>query len=205
MGALIGAAVRRIEATDIEVSGNALASLVEGFGVFRTLALKHLDEHGLSLRLTGKDPSIDITRWYPMKNCLEAFKEIVARVGPTVMFEIGLSVPKNAKFPPSIRDVDAAIQSLDVAYHMNHRKNGKPMFDSRTGQKIEGIGHYGYRRVPDELAIVSECDNPYPCAMDLGVLTAMARKFEPRSIVEHVEAGPCRSKGGTRCAYRISW
>jgi hypothetical protein len=195
----------RIQAADIEVSGNALASMVEGFGVFRSLALKHLNEHGLSLHVTGKEPSVDITQWYPMRSCLEAFKEIVARVGPNVMFDIGLSVPKNAKFPPSIGDVDAAIRSLDVAYHMNHRKGGKPMFNLATGEKIEGIGHYGYRRVPDEAAIISECDNPYPCALDLGILTAIARKFAPRSLVEHVQAGPCRSQGGDRCSYLISW
>lgn len=193
---------------DVEVSGNSLASIVDGFGVFRSLAIKHLRAHGLYLPSTDtddKEPAIDTTRWYSMRSCLDAFAEILKHVGPNVMFDIGLLVPKNAKFPLSIKDVDAAIQAIDVAYHMNHRKGGKVMFNPRTGQKLEGIGHYGYRRVPDQDLIVSECDNPYPCPLDMGILTAVAKKFAPRALVTHDEAGPCRTRRGSRCVYLITW
>jgi hypothetical protein len=67
-------------------------------------------------------------------------------VGPRALFQYGQHLPKYAPFPPTITDIQSAMGSMDAAYHMNHRKNGKVMFDPATGEMLEGIGHYGYRR-----------------------------------------------------------
>jgi hypothetical protein len=51
---------------------------------------------------------------------------------------IGKSIPENAQFPPEINSIEAGLQAIDVAYHMNHRIDGKPLFDPKTG-KMTGM------------------------------------------------------------------
>ena len=34
-------------------------------------------------------------------------------------------IPANAKFPPQIKTIEDALGAIDMAYHMNHRINGK--------------------------------------------------------------------------------
>ena len=68
----------------------------------------------------------------------------------------------------------------------------------------EGIGHYGYKEVPGENRILSECRTPYPCPMDEGIVFAMARRFEPTAAVVHA-ADACRSNGDSACTYAVTW
>jgi hypothetical protein len=51
-----------------------------------------------------------------------------------------------AQFPPQIKTIDDALGAIDVAYHMNHRINGKVLFDPQTGKTAEGIGHYVFEK-----------------------------------------------------------
>ncbi|HOV14530.1 MAG TPA: hypothetical protein PK771_09625, partial [Spirochaetota bacterium] len=99
----------------------------------------------------------------------------------------------------------SAIQSIDIAYHLNHRKNGKVLFDTQNGKMFEGIGHYGYEKVDDKNMIICECKNPYPCAFDKGIITAMAQKFESKAKVIHDDSKPCRKNGTDSCTYIVTW
>jgi hypothetical protein len=192
--------VKSIESS-IEVSGHSLGAIVEGFKAFRSVALKVMAQHGL----TGKKAGIDTAAWYPLGGFLKAYNAIALEVGTNVLFDIGESIPRNAKFPDSINDIDSAMRANDVAYHMNHRKSGVAMFNPATGVMLEGIGHYGYRRDGGERKIVVVCDNPYPCRFDHGILNAMAKRFELRSSVSHDDSKTCRAKGGLACTYVVSW
>jgi hypothetical protein len=42
-------------------------------------------------------------------------------------------------------------------------QNGKSLYDETTNNIHEGIGHYGYERVPGKNLILSLSNNPYPC------------------------------------------
>jgi hypothetical protein len=190
--------VKSIEAS-IEVSGVSLGAIIEGFKAFRSVAMKIMTAHGLS-----HNGAVDTTRWYPLANWLRCLPAIAKEVGPNVLFDIGESVPRNAKFPDSIVDIDSAMRSNDIAYHMNHRKNGIMMFNPASGVMLDGIGHYGYERKGDEKKIIVRCDNPYPCKLDHGILTAMARRFQMRAAVAH-ESKECRSKGDDACTYVVTW
>ena len=79
------------------------------------------------------------------------------------------------------------------------------MFDPNSGVTLEGIGHYGYGKNGDERMIVSECNTSYPCAFDKGILTAMARKFQPNAFVIHDDSMPSRKNGNKSCVYKIRW
>jgi methylthioribose-1-phosphate isomerase len=189
----------------IEVSGQSLGAFVQGFKAFRSIANKYMEMYGLVRAEVGKKPFVDTTRWYAQEAWLKAYECIVKEIGYSVLFDIGASIPQNAIFPPWIKDVDTAIQSIDVAYHMNHRKAGVVMFDEATGVMLEGIGHYGYRRIPAEQRIVSVCDTPYPCEVDFGIVSAMAEKFQRRAKTVHDEAAPCRKRGDRSCRYVVTW
>jgi hypothetical protein len=115
-------------------------------------------------------------------------------LGQNTLFSIGMKIPENANFPPEIESLEKALQSIDVAYHMNHR-NGE-------------IGHYRYESVgPKSVKMV--CQNPYPCAFDRGIITAMAKRFKPKDSimvnVMHDDSAPCRVKGGASCTYNVRW
>lgn len=183
---------------DIEVNGNTVYAIVDGFGIVKSLSKSHLKKAGLP-------EEIDPNEWFSQEKWLNAFKSISKLYGDDTLFRIGLSIPKNATFPPWIKTIEDAIKSIDIAYHMNHRKNGKVMFNEKTGKITEGIGHYGFQKVKGKNKIISECNNPYPCSFDQGIITAMADKTNPNAEVTHDNDKPCRKKGADNCTYIITW
>jgi len=188
----------------IEVWGVCVEPFVEAFKLFPSVAFKRLVSHGIGT-LKGKDVVIDRQAWYPQKEWLEAFEDISTTVGFRATYQIGQFIPRHAVFPPSVTDINSGIASIDIAYHMNHRKNGKVMFDPATGQKLSGIGNYGSTPVPGERKIVSVCENPYPCDFDRGILSAMAVRFERYARVVHDDGASCRKSGASSCTYTIAW
>ena len=188
----------------VEVFGASVGAFVDAFKLFPSVILKCLTKHGIGT-MVGKNVEIDRTKWYPQEGWLAAWEEIATSIGPRACYQIGRQVPKHAVFPPTVTDVTSAIGSLDIAYHMNHRKNGKVMFDPATGQKLKGIGNYGFEPVRGERRIKSVCENPYPCDFDRGLLAEVAFKFEPQSRVNHDDAASCRQKGANSCTYIVSW
>jgi hypothetical protein len=188
----------------IEVNGQTVFSIVDGLGHFKSIAKDVLLSAGIGSEVDG-ELKIDINGWYSHDAWLKAFEVISKEIGDYTLKQIGLKIPENAQFPPWVKDIDSAIRSIDIAYHMNHRKNGKPLFDINTGEMTEGIGHYGYKRIPDQKMIVSECINPYPCAFDLGIITAMAKKFEISASVMHDDSKSCRKNGANGCTYIVTW
>ena len=167
------------------VNGQTVLSVVNGMGVFKSSGSRILDKHGL--------PNPVPTGWYPQQAWLDAFKEIAQSIGAKTLHQIGLSIPRNAKFPPGLDSLEKALSSIDVAYHLNHR----------GGE----IGHYQYTKSGPTQAVIV-CRNPYPCEFDRGLIEAMVSKFKPAGTfprVEHDASKPCRAKQGDSCTYKISW
>jgi hypothetical protein len=188
----------------VEVSGMSLATIAEAFRHFPQAGMKHLIRHGLA-SVDGKGTAtIDVDKWYPLDQVLAVFEAVLVAVGPNTMFEIGRSIPRHAQFPPNIDDAFAALASANVAYHMNHRKNGRPMFDPATGEMQSGIGEYRIVSKPRVKPVVVESDNAYPCELRHGLLTALAARFEPRATVDHA-AKRCQKQGAAACTYEVTW
>ena len=188
----------------IEVNGPTVNSVIAGLGHFTNLSRRFFSQVGIGT-VIDRELRIDMDGWYQQAAWLTAFENIAKTVGDRVLMNIGLSVPANAQFPPWVIDVDSAIKAIDIAYHLNHRKNGKILFNPDNGSMTEGIGHYGYQRIPGENKIISKCQNPYPCAFDHGIITAMAHKFNPDAVIEHDDTKECRNKGADSCTYIITW
>lgn len=189
----------------IEVNGQTVWAIVDGFRAFSVLASTYLLKEGIGTADKHGIAVIDPKAWYSQRAWLRAFEQIALQLGDPVLLEIGKAIPRNAIFPDSIKDIRSAIQSIDIAYHLNHRKQGRPLFDPATGHMREGIGHYGYAPVPGEKKIISVCENPYPCAFDSGIIQAMSKRFEPLARMEHDDTQPCRKRGGQSCTYVVTW
>lgn len=189
----------------IEVNGQTVYSIVDGFSVAKNVPTRILAEFHIGTLDKKGEYHIDRDGWYSQAAWLDAFKKIAKEVGPSVLYGIGLKIPENAIFPPFVKDVETAVQSIDIAYHLNHRKAGKVMFDMAHGTMQEGIGHDGYQKVDGRREIVSVCENPYPCVFDHGIIATMAKRFEARSSVIHDDARPCRQRGDQSCTYIVRW
>lgn len=190
--------------TGIEVNGRTVLSIVSGLGAFKSLSKKHLLAAGIG-RVEGTGLAIEKNGWYSQDAWLKAFESISKEIGDNSLFRIGQSIPENAEFPPWVEDIESAIKSIDIAYHINHRKDGKVLFDTETGNMSEGIGHYGFEKIDGKNMIVSECKNPYPCAFDRGIISAMTQKFEANANVVHDDSKPCRKNGADSCTYIVTW
>ncbi len=171
-----------------EVSGQSILGFVNAIPVFREEMLQVLQKNGID--------NLKPDEWYPMICNLNAYKEIGESYGANTLFAIGKAIPEHAVFPPDIDDLEKALASIDVAYHMNHR-NGD-------------IGHYKLAKFSevDKLATM-ECYNPYPSNFDRGIITTMVRKFKPPTVlridVEVDTSKPSRLDGADRCTFRIIW
>jgi hypothetical protein len=188
----------------IEVNGQTVYTIVDGFGLFKRVASRVLESEGIGRMKSDGDLVIDRDGWYSQEKWLRAFARIAAEAGSGALFAIGRQIPENAAFPPGVVDIHSALQAINVGYHMNHRKHGAIMFNPQTGELLAGIGYYGCQP-QGEHTIIAECKNPYPCDFDRGILTSMARKFEPHAQVVHDDSKPCRKTGGEACTYEITW
>lgn len=172
-------------APNTEVVGHGILVLVEGLGAFSPMAVAILAEQGIS--------NVQADGWYPLQPYLDAYRQIAEKVGPTTLKLIGKKVPEVVLWPPQINSVEAALNSIDIAYHMNNR----------GGE----IGSYKFTKTGERTGKMV-CHNPYPCPFDIGLIEATAKKFAPargRVKVTHDDTQGCRSKGGETCTLLISW
>ncbi|MGZ3459913.1 MAG: hypothetical protein ACXU86_15580 [Archangium sp.] len=189
----------------IEVKGQTVKAVVDGFSHFAVLGSAYLLDEGIGTPAPDGRAKVDLEGWYPQRSWLLCLQQIGKQLGDGLLMQIGMAIPRNAAFPAGIQDIYGALKAVDVAYHMNHGKNGRPMFDPRTGKMEEGIGHYGYEPVPGQRKIICLCETPYPCAFELGLLTAMAQRHAPGARVVHDDTKPCRKWRGDRCTYLVTW
>ncbi|HRG47513.1 MAG TPA: hypothetical protein PLG41_15005 [Leptospiraceae bacterium] len=189
---------------NVEVNAQTVFAIVDGLRHFKSLSKKYLLSVSIGTEKNGEF-QLEPNAWYSQDAWLSAFEKISNEIGDTTLYNIGLSIPKNAIFPPTVINIETAIQSIDIAYHLNHRKKGKILFDEKTGKMLEGIGHYGYYKLENQNMIISECNTPYPCAFDRGIISAMASRFKDHVNVVHDDTKPCRKKGAESCTYKISW
>lgn len=189
---------------NIEITGKASEAARAGLRLFPSIVAKYLVRFGIAERDDNGEPVFDNDAWHSQEAWLAAYKAIADEIEPGATYNIGVMVPKYAELPPTICDIYSGLESLDIAYHMNHRKNGVPMFDPVSGTMQEGIGHYGYKRESDR-RIVCVCDTPLSCEFDHGIIMGMASRFVPNCKVTHAD-GPCRRNAPDRsCTYVVTW
>jgi predicted hydrocarbon binding protein len=187
----------------IYVNASTVSSIIHGMGRYTIYSRHYLSQVNIG-RVVGGKLVLDMEE-YPQEAWLKAFENIAAHMNEGVLFNIGTKIPKTAIFPEWPKDIYAAVESVDVAYHINHSKDGVPLYDVKTNVMREGIGHYGCEYVRGRREITSVCKNPYPCAFDRGILAEVTRRFDPKAKVVHDDSCECRKNGADSCTYRITW
>jgi hypothetical protein len=178
-------AVYKSFAPEVEQSGAGILAFVGELDDLRQVGLRILARHGIVDPEPGK--------WYPLQGYLDALREIAELSGPATLKAIGRQIPDKAIWPAGIDSVEAALKSINSAYQMNHRGGdvGQYLFTktgARSGRMV--------------------CNNPFPCAFDLGIVERAAEKFsapgDTLSVV-HIHPEACRQSGGETCSYELSW
>lgn len=183
------------------ITTSAISPFMQGGFIASKQKTAILNKYGIDHLTEGQD--------YDLQNFLNAFKELGENVGEMNLFLIGKSVMSETEFPP-MKDLKEALQSIDIAYHMNHKKNGKVMFDPNTGQMMEGIGHYELVRFDEaNKEAIMVCHTPYPSKFEEGIILQIARQFKPEdSLMPKVQLDTTketRKNGGERCTFIITW
>jgi hypothetical protein len=192
-------------APGIEVGGASLQAFVDGLSKYPSVAMKYLTQFGLVQGDAGKVGQIDSEAWYSQDVWLAAYEGIAKEVGFNALYAIGTAIVEATQLPKDVADIRAALMSLDIVYHLNHRKNGQILFKLDTGEALPGIGNYECHVLAHEKCIVMVCDNPYPCDFDRGLVTGLASRFQPQSSTRHDDDAPCRKKGAESCTYVVRW
>lgn len=173
---------------EVTVKGATVLAVVNALPTGQKLREDILSKHGIS--------DIDPDKWYKQQDWLDGFKEIYDKLGDKTLYTIGRAIPDNAEFPPEIKDLHAALNSIDVAYKMNH-----------TGGEI---GYYKLLEFDKETHhAVFECSNPYPSEFDRGIIMAMLRKFKPSTSYKYDvvidRKKESRLRGGNKDTFIVSW
>lgn len=165
----------------------AIDSFVAAFGPYRTRGEKVVCRH-VGMEAIGSDPNVN----FPLRSFLRAMSELQEQFGTPFMRKVGSFILDKAAFPPGIDTLEKGMDLLNVAYYMNHSKNAEGL-----------LGGYHWRPEGGGKGRML-CDNPYPCAFDLGIIETVARRYAPGSAVTHAQ-GSCRHSGGRECTYDVEW
>lgn len=189
----------------LQIYGAAIQFIVEGgFGGSGLRASRLLADEGVGKLDDSGMIRIDKTTWYPAGGILRAYRRIETDLGANVLYRAGLSIPLHAILPAGIRSPEGALRSLNLAYYLNHGLNGEPVLDAVKGTFRHNIGEYRARS-DGEQRVVVECECPYPCELDRGIVEGLAKRFEPRATVAHAASAPCRKRGAKLCSYSVAW
>src|ERR1700744_3625860 len=108
--------------TGIEVNTSGIKVMLAGFALFPSVVKKLLGSHGV-VHL-GADGKLQVQEgWFPLDAWLAVQDAVFKEIGPNALFKFGMSIHENPKFPPWIRDIDTALESIDIAYPRSHRKS----------------------------------------------------------------------------------
>ena len=183
----------------VEVNRQTVLSIVNSMDKSKDVRLDILLKNGINP---------DESEWFNQQKWLNAFRDISVSLGEMNLFLIGKAIVTNAKFPP-IKDLEEGLRSINIAYHMNHRVNGKIMFDSATGEITEGIGDYQLIEFDEKVKrAVMKCSNPYPSKFDEGIIVQVVRRFKSSGSIENIRldlSKESRIRGGNSCTFSISW
>ncbi len=178
------------------VNGATIMSIISGLFSLKFIGYKYLVEEGIV------DLVPDSKHWYPQQKWLNAMKKIANNISLITLYQIGRKIPENAIFPNNITDIKNALYSIDIAYHMNHKDGDVLLYNSETGELLPGIGNYKVVSIENNCAIM-ECDTPYPCEFEEGIIFAIVNKYYEIVKIEHI--GECRNDGAEKCVYEIKF
>ena len=145
--------------SNVEVNGYTIQSFIKG-------VTPQFKDEIISILGNNNIKNIESSNWYSQQNWLDSFKQIYDTIGEHTLFSIGKSITESAIFPDEIKDLKSGLESINIAYHQNHRG-----------------GDIGYYRLikydSSNKEAILESRNPYPASFNQGIITSIVRKFKP--------------------------
>ncbi|HRG76900.1 MAG TPA: hypothetical protein PLX69_20245 [Leptospiraceae bacterium] len=86
---------------NVEVNAQTVFAIVDGLRHFKSLSKKYLLSVSIGTEKNGEF-QLEPNAWYSQDAWLSAFEKISNEIGDTTLYNIGLSIPKNAIFPPTV-------------------------------------------------------------------------------------------------------
>jgi len=176
--------MKKFEASSdaVKVNGETILSFVKAVPASEDSRKEILKKYGIDNPQPGQ--------WYSQQAWLNAFREISEKIGVTSLKLIGKAIPKNANFPPEIRETKHAFELLDKAYKMNHKGGfiGQYKFLSFDAKKRE---------------IKMEINTPYPEEFDAGIMFGLFEKFKPAGVIRQPNIR--MYKQSTGIVYTLMW
>jgi hypothetical protein len=84
----------------IEVNGQTVYTIVDGFRLFKRVASAVLEREGIGRMRDDGDLIIDREGWYSQDKWLRAFARIADETGSGALFAIGRQIPRTPNFHP---------------------------------------------------------------------------------------------------------
>ena len=176
-----------VQDESIMVKGMLLTAFLQAFGAYKSRGERVLKRH-----LGGESIEINENELYPCSKVLAGFRELQDQFGPDFIQRVGQFLYENVPFPEELDSFEATLAGMNPVYYGTHANaEGK-------------IGHYRFEKTGPKSGLMV-CDNPYPCAFDMGILLGVAKSFGEEATITHEKEEPCRRDGGERCTYRIEW
>jgi hypothetical protein len=173
---------------DVFVTRAGISPFLASFGVYQSRGEKVVKRH-LGITELSDDPDTRLS----LRGYLAALQELQTQFGASFIRKMGSLILTSAVFPPGLDTLEKVLSTMTEAYYMNHSTSG-----GRT------IGGYNWTSTGERRGSM-RCDNPYPCALDLGLLESALTRFGMTGTVAHDESQPCRHKGGDSCTYLVEW
>jgi hypothetical protein len=187
----------------VEVRGEVI------IGIKEVLENSTYRSKGISLKPFNLDTAKP-NQWYPLKNLVDFFTYIEESNNSVILQKIGAEVANKALWPDTVQTIRAALESVNLAYHMNHRRNGLELFDYKKGVVIEGYIGHNILEVDDKKETVKYiCGSFYPSDFDLGMAKQVVKIFGKNAIaalsVKRDASKPSRKKGDTTCTFNLNY
>ena len=193
--------IKKKEIEVVEVRGEVIIGFIKALNSLYGNPDEYLSKYGI---LNPKEK-----QWYPLKALVGVFLEFEKKGLFSILQKIGAIVADEAIWPENIKTFTDAINTIDHAYHMNHRRDKQELYDYKNNKIIEGyIGHDILEINEQNKTAIYTCGSFYPCDFDLGMARAILRKFKPETTfisIKHDDNKPCRKEKGDTCQYIIKW
>ncbi|WP_459193589.1 hypothetical protein [Halosimplex sp. J119] len=168
---------------EAEVTGEIVVAVADGVEKF-SAECREAAENALRDRDMA---SPNVCEWYSLGACVEAIEAIRDVAGDQAVHALGQRIARAVEYPDDLESVPAALAALDEVYRDRHRGDA---------------GGYSFRQIGDEDGRI-ECDTPYPCPFDRGIIEGVAVAHAD-GFVCVCEVGAC-SDDADRCTYDVSW
>jgi len=171
--------------TEIEVAGTVVAAVTAGVEQFS----RDTRESAKAILRTRNLDAPDPEAWYPLADYVAAIEALTELVGDYAVHALGQRLARVVEFPAAAEDVPTALHALEEVYRGQHRGG-----DS---------GGYEFRQIGAEDGRI-ECQTPYPCAFDRGIVEGAAVAHADGFVCVS-EVGACQTDEQGRCTYDVSW